>query len=42
MGACGDKQTIFYAEVTDNMKVGEGKENKLKILMHYVLFMISM
>jgi hypothetical protein len=27
IGVCGDNQTIFYAEVTDNMKIGTGKEN---------------
>lgn len=26
IGVCGDNQTIFYAEVTDNMKVGKGKK----------------
>jgi len=25
IGVCGDNQTIFYAEVTDNMKIGKGK-----------------
>lgn len=27
IGVCGDNQTIFYAEVTDNMKVGKGGGN---------------
>ncbi|KDR18548.1 uridine diphosphate glucose pyrophosphatase-like [Zootermopsis nevadensis] len=27
IGVSGDKQTIFYTEVTDNMKVGEGGGN---------------
>lgn len=26
IGVCGDNQTIFYAEVTDKMKTGKGKE----------------
>ncbi|KAJ4434276.1 hypothetical protein ANN_22828, partial [Periplaneta americana] len=27
IGVCGDIQTVFYAEVTDNMKVGKGGGN---------------
>ncbi|GFG29200.1 hypothetical protein Cfor_05013 [Coptotermes formosanus] len=27
IGVCGDNQTIFYAEVTDNMKIGTGGGN---------------
>ncbi|KAJ9589323.1 hypothetical protein L9F63_017482 [Diploptera punctata] len=27
IGVCGDNQTLFYAEVTDNMKVGKGGGN---------------
>jgi len=42
IGVCGDNQTLFYAEVTDNMKVGKGKENKLNLVIDIVLFVISM
>jgi UDP-sugar diphosphatase len=40
IGVCGDNQTIFYAEVTDDMKVGKGRKNKLEFSVNYKLFMI--